>query len=93
MGLSGSEREILADLIGSVRTLAAQLVTLHLQVGAMRTALDRKGMVSEAEFRAAFVELEAISSTEEALRQGFPEVMEDVFEELLRRLERTATDT
>jgi hypothetical protein len=73
-----------------VRTLAAQPVTLHLQLGA-RT-LDRRGVMSEAEFRAAFAELEAISPSEEALRQDFPDVMEDVFEDLLRRLERTATD-
>jgi hypothetical protein len=58
----------------------------------MRMTLDRRGGMSEAEFRAAFLELEAISSSEAALRQDLPDVMEDVFEELLRRLERTATD-
>ena len=40
--------------------------------------LDRRGVMSEAEFRAAFLELEAISSSEAALRQDFPDVMEDV---------------
>jgi len=50
--LDASEREILTDLIGAVRTLAAQTLTLHLQFGAVRTILGRNGTISEAEFTA-----------------------------------------
>ena len=34
MALSADEREIVSDLISSVRTLAAHVMTLHLQLGA-----------------------------------------------------------
>jgi hypothetical protein len=47
--LDASEREILTDPIGAVRTLAAQTLTLHLQLGAVRTILGRNGTISEAE--------------------------------------------
>ena len=88
MAFDASERELIADLIGSVRTVAGQLVALHLQLGAMRALLARKNMISEAEFRATFTELDAVSSTEAVLTRDFPDVTEDVFEELLRRLRR-----
>jgi hypothetical protein len=86
MALDPTEREVVASLIGSVRTVAAQLVSLHLQLGAMRSLLAKKQMMTDDEFHAAFAELEAMASTEERLRD-FPDVMADVFEELLRRLQ------
>jgi hypothetical protein len=57
MPMDGSEREIVADLISSVGTLAAHVMTLHLQLGAVRTLLARKGTISDAEVQAAFAEL------------------------------------
>ena len=52
MPLDTSEREVLIDLIGMVRSLAEQTLTLHLQLGAVRTLLARKGAISETEFSA-----------------------------------------
>jgi hypothetical protein len=87
MPLDANEREIVADIIGFVRTLAAQLVTLHLQLGAVRTLLARKGTISEGEFSAAVTALEATSSADEFLTLDVPTVHE-AFDDLLRRLER-----
>jgi hypothetical protein len=87
--LDASEREILTDLIGALRTLAAQTLTLHLQLGAVRTILGRKGTISEAEFTATLTELEAISSADEVLSGESPSV-DEVFDGLLRRLQRAA---
>jgi hypothetical protein len=87
--LDASDREVLVDLIGSVRTLAAQVLTLHLQLGAMRALLARKGTISESEFAAAFAELEATSAADALLDEGAPDVNE-VFDDLLRRLGRAA---
>jgi hypothetical protein len=87
MALDASEREIVADVIGSVRTLAAQVVTLHLQLGAIRDLLARKGTISQAEFSAAMTALEATSSADEILNLDAPTV-HDAFDDLLRRLER-----
>jgi hypothetical protein len=77
---------VVGSLISSVRTIAVQLISLHLQLGAMRSLFAKKHMMSEDEFQAAFAELEAVGSMEDRLRD-FPDVMEDVFEELLRRLQ------
>jgi hypothetical protein len=87
--LDASDREVLVDLIGSVRTLAAQVLTLHLQLGAMRALLARKGTISESEFAAAFAELEATSAADVLLDEAAPDVNE-VFDDLLRRLGRAA---
>jgi hypothetical protein len=87
--LDPTAQEVLVDLIGSVRTLAAQVLTLHLQVGAMRALLARKGMLSESEVAAAFAELEASTAADAFLNQAAPDVNE-VFDDLLRRLGRAA---
>jgi hypothetical protein len=67
MALSADEREIVSDLIGSIRTLAAHVMTLHLQLGAVRTLLARKGTISDAEVQAAFAELNVVASAQEVL--------------------------
>jgi len=85
--LDAHEKEVLLDLIGSVRSLAAQLLTLHLQLGAVRTILARKGTMSEAELSATLTELEAISAADELLSRDRPTV-DDVFDGLLRRLQQ-----
>ena len=86
MALNTTERDVVQTLIASVRTIAVQLISLHLQLGAMRSLFAKKHMMTDDEFHAAFAELEASGSLEERL-QDFPDVMEDVFEELLRRLQ------
>lgn len=90
MALEPNEREVVATLISSVRTIAAQLVSLHLQVGAMRCLLARKQMMTDDEFHVAFAELEAMGSVDERMND-FPDVMEGVFDELLRRLQGPST--
>jgi hypothetical protein len=87
--LDTSDREVLIDLIESVRTLAAQLVTLHLQLGAIRALLARKGTINERELAAAFAELEASTAAQALLDEAAPDVNE-VFDDLLRRLGRAA---
>jgi hypothetical protein len=86
MALDANERELVADIIGSVRTVAAQLVSFHLQLGAMRSLLVRKGTISEGEFSQAVTALEATSAAEEILSRDAPTVHE-AFDDLLRRLE------
>jgi len=86
MALSATEREIVSDLIGSVRALGAHVITLHLQLGAVRTLLARKGTISDAEFQAAFAELNVVASAEELLALTS---IDTVFDELLERLNRT----
>jgi hypothetical protein len=56
MAFRTGERELVSDLISSVRTLAAHVNTLHLQLGAVRTLLARKGTISDVEVQAAFTE-------------------------------------
>jgi hypothetical protein len=87
MAFSADERELVSDLIGSVRTLAAHVITLHLQLGAVRTLLARKGAISDAEVQAAFAELNVLASTEETLSLTSSDA---VFDELLERLNRAA---
>ena len=57
MPMDAREREVVADLIESVRTLASQTLTLHLQLGAVRTILARKGTMSEAELGATLADV------------------------------------
>jgi ribosome-associated translation inhibitor RaiA len=85
MTLSANEREVVSDLIGSVRTLAAHLMAVHLQLGAVRTLLARKGTISDAEVQAAFAELNVVASAEEVLNLTSTDA---VFDELLERLNR-----
>jgi hypothetical protein len=89
MALDASEREVLIDLIASVRTLASQVLTLHLQLGAMRALLAHKGAVSERELAAAFAELEAGTAADALVDDAAPDVHQ-VFDDLLRRLGRAA---
>jgi hypothetical protein len=87
--LDASDQEVLIDLIGSVRTLAVQLLSLHLQLGAMRALLARTGAISESELASAFAELEATTAAHALLDEAAPDVNE-VFDDLLRRLGRAA---
>lgn len=87
MALDVMEREILADLIGSVRTLAGQVLALHLQLGAVRALLAKKGTISEAELSAVLIALEGTSSAEALLDRDAPNV-DELFDGLLQRLER-----
>jgi hypothetical protein len=87
MALSAVEREVISDIISSVRTLAGHVMTLHLQLGAVRTLLARKGTISDAEVQAAFAELNVVASTEEVLSFTSTDA---VFDEILERLNRAA---
>jgi hypothetical protein len=87
MSLDAGERELVADVIGSVRTLAAQMLTLHLHLGALRSLLVEKGILTEAEFSAAVAALEA-SSTADAIMSHDAPTVDEAFENLLRRLDR-----
>jgi hypothetical protein len=87
--LDADEREILADLIRSVRTLAGQMLRLHLQLGAVRTVLAQHGMARKRASEAAVAEMEAASSAEEVVNPEMPTV-DEVFDDLLRRLGRAA---
>jgi hypothetical protein len=87
MALTADEREIVSDLVHSVRTLAAQVMTLHLQLGAVRSLLARKGTISDAEVQAAFAELNVVASAEELLSLTSTDA---TFDALLERLNRTA---
>ena len=80
-----SEREVLIDLIGMVRSPAEQTLTLHLQLGAVRTLLARKGAISEIEFSAVLRELDALTSVDEIVSRD--RNVDEVFDGLLRRLE------
>ena len=75
------------DLIGSVRSLARQVLTLHLQLGAVRTILARKGAMSEAELSATLNRLEAVASVEEYMSN---DRVDDMFDELLQRIQQAA---
>jgi hypothetical protein len=86
MALNAGEREVLADLIRAVQTLAQQILTVHLQLGAVRALLARKGIVTETEVRTALTELDAISSAGELL--GTIPTTEEFFTNLLRRLQQ-----
>jgi hypothetical protein len=87
MPMDASEREITADLISAVRILATHVMTLHLQLGAVRTLLARKGAISDAEVQAAFAELNVVASAEEVLSLTSTDA---VFDALLERLNRAA---
>jgi hypothetical protein len=90
MALNPAEREVLGDLIRAVQTLAQQILTVHLQLGAVRAVLARKGLVTETEVRTALTELDAISSAGELL--GTIPTTEEFFANLLRRLQEAANN-
>jgi len=73
------------DVIDSVRCLANQVLTLHLQIGAVRTILARKGTMTEAELSATLAQLETISTADEILSN---DSVDETFDRLLRRIER-----
>jgi hypothetical protein len=81
------EREVMIDLIESVRSLARQVLTLHLQLGAARTILARKGTMSEAELSATLTRLEAVTSVEEYMSN---DSVDEMFDELLQRIQKAA---
>jgi len=83
--MNSSEREVLTDLIGSVRTLAKHTLTLHLQLGAVRTLLARKGTITNAELDAVLNELGAMTAIADIASAAAPDP-DEVFDELLRRL-------
>jgi hypothetical protein len=85
MTLNAGEREVFVDLIRAVQTLAQQILTVHLQLGAVRAHLARKGIVTESEVRTALSELGAVSSAGELL--GTIPTTEEFFANLLRRLQ------
>jgi len=85
MGLNAAEREILAQLIRAVQTLAHQTLTVHLQLGAVRAILARKGTVTATEFTAALRDLDTMTLAGELV--GAVPTTEDFFNDLLRRLE------
>jgi hypothetical protein len=85
MPLDANEREVVCDVIESVRRLANQVLTLHLQLGAVRTILARKGTLSEAEVSATWARLEAISAAEEIVSN---DSVDEMFDQLLQRLQQ-----
>ncbi|HXH83518.1 MAG TPA: hypothetical protein VNN07_11385 [Candidatus Tectomicrobia bacterium] len=87
MAMDTEDKEVLIALIGTVRTLAQQVVTLHLQLGALRSALVGRGVITDAAFTAAVAELEALQAADEALRHDRP-IIDQTFTDLIARLER-----
>ena len=65
--MTADEREVLISLIRTVRTVAAHLLTLHLQLGAVRAVLAQKGIATDAEVNASLVELDALTAAEQAV--------------------------
>jgi hypothetical protein len=84
VSMDSREREVVVDLIESVRCLANQVLTLHLQLGAVRTILARKGTMSETELSATLAQLETISTADEILSN---DSVDETFDRLLRRVE------
>jgi hypothetical protein len=85
MGLNAAEREILAQLIRAVQTVSQQTLTVHLQLGAVRAILARRGTATDTEFRAALRELDTMTLAGELV--GAVPTTEDFFTDLLGRLE------
>jgi hypothetical protein len=89
--VTAEEREVLIDLIRTVRTVSSHLLTLHLQLGAVRAVLAQKGLVTEAELDATVIELDALTKTEQVVDPASPNI-DRVFADLLRRLEDPDTE-
>ena len=83
--MHAEDREVLIDLIESVRTLAKQTLALHLQLGAVRALLARKGTITNAELEAAQTELGAMTVVDELKLGGAPGP-DEIFDNLLHRL-------
>ena len=84
MPMDATEREVVVDLIESVRSLASQVLTLHLQLGAVRTILARKGTMSETELSATLTQLEAVTAVDEFMSN---DKVDEMFDRLLRRIQ------
>src|SRR5215813_3412380 len=84
MPMDAREKELIIDLIGSVRRLAAQMLTVHLQLGAVRTILGRQGTLSETEFESTFEQLQAVSEADAVVSGNS---VNELFDELLERLQ------
>ena len=80
-----TEREIIADLVNAVRTLASQVLTVHLQVGALRALLVSKGAISEVELTGILTHLQATTAAETLLDDTAPDA-DEIFRDLLSRL-------
>ena len=87
--MDSTERQVLLDLIAVVRTLTNQTLTLHLQLGAVRALLARKGVVTTAELEAALAELSTMTAIDEFTASSRPDP-DEVFDDLLRRLGEAA---
>jgi hypothetical protein len=81
------EKEVLADLIEAVRTIAPQTLSLHLQLGAVRTLLARNGTISNAELRSVLTELNAMTALDEIAAADVAPDPDEVFDRLLSRLQ------
>jgi hypothetical protein len=81
------EKEVLADLIEAVRTIAPQTVSLYLQLGAVRTLLARNGTISNAELRSLLTELNAMIALDEIAAADVAPDPDEVFDRLLSRLQ------
>jgi hypothetical protein len=62
-------------------------MTVHLQLGAVRTLLASKGTISDAEVQAAFAQLNVVASAEEVVSLTSTDAL---FDELVERLNRAA---
>ena len=87
--MDSAERQVLLDLIAIVRTLSNQVLALHLQLGAVRALLARKGMVTTAELEAALTELGAMTAIDEFTGSGATSP-DQVFDDLSSRLGEAA---
>ena len=83
--MDSTERQVLLDLIASVRAVAKQTLALHLQLGGVRTLLARKGTISMAELEAIVAELDALTAVDEFVAVDAPSP-DEVFDNMLRRL-------
>jgi len=87
--MDSADREVLVDLIAAVRTVAKHTLTLHLQIAAVRTLLERRGAITNSEFNAVLTELGTMTAIDEFTTPGAPHP-DEIFEGLLRRLGEAA---
>jgi hypothetical protein len=84
------ENEVLADLIEAVRTIAQQTLSLHLQLGAVRTLLARNGTISNAELHSLLTDLNTMTALDEIAEADVVPPPDEVFDRLLSRLHGTS---
>jgi hypothetical protein len=80
------EKEVLADLIEAVRTLAQQTLSLHLQLGALRTLLARNSTINIAELHSLLNDLNTMTALDEIAEADVVPPPDEVFNRLLSRL-------